>query len=345
MGFLTAIWMLSLVLSGTALTAVGAVMVLRWADTRRDRRSTARRGVALERLMAFLDGRADGAAVLAAAGGRTDVAADLVRELVGIVAGDDRERLVALLVVWDAPGRLLPALRARDRRRRREAAAALGLFDRDDVVAALRRALGDRDPEVRLAAARSLVEAGRPPPLDDLARAIVAGGGPVSQEWRGVFRRIAADGPDDFSAMTKADRPRDVRLFAIDALGRAAADGTLARLIDLFADPDVEIRAAALRALAVIGHPAATDVVRAGFADPAWEVRTQAAVTAGRIGLPDLNAVLEHQLHDGVWWPRYRAGQALARLGDDGLARLRALRDAGGPASRVADLALREAGA
>lgn len=344
MDFLAALWTASIVLSALAVAASAVLIVRRVLARRSAARRERLRAAVMDRLLDHLDGTGDAAAILDAAEGRVGLASTLVIELAAMLEGEARDRLVALLRAWDAPAHLVRALRTGDSRRRRDAAEALRLLASETVVAELRGALADASADVRLAAARSLAEMERLPPVADLVPAMRAAGGIASVGWRSVFRRAAEADPAGLLAVARSAGSRDARLFAVDAMARIPDPAVLEALTALADDPDTEVRAAALRTFAAIGHPAAEAALRRGFADPAWEVRTQAAVAAGRIGLASMHDLLAAQLHDPVWWPRYRAGQALVRLGEAGVARLRAVRGAGGSAARIAELALLETG-
>lgn len=89
------------------------------------------------------------------------------------------------------------------------------------------------------------------------------------------------------------------------------------------AAPELELRIASIRALGVLGHPAAAAAIMTALEDEIWEVRSAACKAAGRIGLIEAAPLLVQALADPAWWVRFRAGEALATLGDKGVTSLR----------------------
>ncbi len=113
---------------------------------------------------------------------------------------------------------------------RRFAARVLGDIARDEVARALAAALGDGDGEVRLAAA------------DSLAR---------------VAERIEVLPAEAVEALVEAQggAERDLRLFAVRALGAARARGAAGALAARLGDDDSFVRGEAIRALSKLGAP------------------------------------------------------------------------------------------
>ncbi|MBB11920.1 MAG: hypothetical protein CMN70_03630, partial [Sphingomonadaceae bacterium] len=90
--------------------------------------------------------------------------------------------------------------------------------------------------------------------------------------------------------------------------------GTIDLLERAAADPDPEIRRAALRASAKLGHPAAERWILPALNDPITSVRLQAIAASVSLGLrsalPDLTAMRS----DEELWIRLRVEQAFDRL-------------------------------
>lgn len=78
--------------------------------------------------------------------------------------------------------------------------------------------------------------------------------------------------------------------------------------------PDPEVRAAALRASARLGHPAAATWVFAGFRDPVASVRSHAIAASTRLGLRDAVPELRRLLADEELSVRLRAEQAIEQF-------------------------------
>jgi HEAT repeat protein len=343
--FLDALWQVSLAMMAMSLSIVLLLIAYRWIDARNDRHRRRRRGQIEAAIFAFLDGSADRDAVVNAAGPRVELVGEVGLELVDLVRGQDRDRLIALL---DGLG-VARALRRRVEHGRRlarmTAAERLRCFGDEETSAVLRRALEDRDPDVRLAAARSLAEIGALPPLAELVAKLQIGTVQHSQALRHVFRSLGRHHSAELIALLESDAPALAKVLALDALGRSGDYTAIAAIVAASADADIELRAAAFRALGDLGHPAALPAVSRGLADPDWEIRTQAAVCAGRIGFVSLLPKLVALLGDPVWWVRFRSIEALFALGEPGEHAVIAVsQGAPGPAARTAQLVLAERG-
>jgi HEAT repeat protein len=119
--------------------------------------------------------------------------------------------------------------------------------------------------------------------------------------------RLLEDAPDPSS---KSEAARLLGAFRIE--------GARARLTTLLADPNAEIREAAVAALSDLGG-ADVDALRARTKDESSDVRTQAARALGRLrakqAIPDLRRLLEDKDSLVV----RAAADSLWNLGDDGL--------------------------
>jgi HEAT repeat protein len=88
--------------------------------------------------------------------------------------------------------------------------------------------------------------------------------------------------------------------------------------------PDAEIRAGALGALGVLGHPGAGQVVAEALEDADWRVRLKAIECVRRVGLTEFFAQVMACADDEVWLVRFRAGQTLMSLAENDVANLKA---------------------
>ena len=104
------------------------------------------------------------------------------------------------------------------------------------------------------------------------------------RQW--AIQQMNEEGPDAFARLASAidDESPLVRGQAVEALGRHgdAALGPVERL--LTREPDADVRAAALRALADVGGDSATELVVSRIRDADVRVRAAAAEALGRVG-------------------------------------------------------------
>jgi HEAT repeat protein len=249
-----------------------------------------------------------------------------VLDLLRKVRGDSRQRLVALVVGQGTLDRMRRQARGLGAVRRAHAAELLGLLcrpeGRDDLV----RLLDDRDPEVRLVAARALGELGDPtaagPLLDSLVRT-------RSVPLRVVARSLARLGPTAGTMLVEGLGSQNALTRAVCAeicglVGVTAAQSVLLDVMDREEDEDVRIRAA--RALGRIGLPSALPaLVRATDSSQPMALRAVAARALGDLGGPGPVEFLEVLLGDPDYRVSTNAGQSMTRVGAAGLARLRQL--------------------
>jgi HEAT repeat protein len=260
-----------------------------------------------------------------------------VLDMLRKVRGESRQRLVDLVVAQGTVDRMRRRSRGLGAVRRAHAAELLGLLgqleSRDDLV----RLLADRDPEVRLVAARALGELGDPTAAGPLLQALARD---RSVPLRVVARSLARLGPDAASALVAGLASEDAVVRAVCAeisglLGVTAAQPALFAVMDAERDDDVRIRAA--RALGRIGLPSALPaLVRATDSSRPMALRAVAARALGDLGGPGPVDFLEVLLGDPDHKVSTNAGQAMCRIGAAGLARLRQVADRPGDAGDCA---------
>lgn len=334
MTFLAWLWSLSLVLVALSLALMGGLIVRRaWLNQRASQLESHRRSIT-RTILGYLDETCSLDDVKRDASASSFPLSDLVRDLLLLVRGDDRARLIALLVDLEVPRQYIDRLRRGSRHERAGAAEALRLFDDPDVVGALTAALDDSNAQVRLAAAGSLAELGACPPVATLVVKLRVGTTERSWALRRIFRGLVGSRLDEVARLLSDGSSPFVKALALDALGRSADYRVVHMIAPLVSDANAELRTAALRALATLGHPAAQPLVERAFGDEDGAVRTQAAVSAGRIGLIGLTPMLAQLVDDHNWWTRFRAAEALYVLGQKGRQTLAALAEHGSPRAR-----------
>ncbi|MFE3074909.1 fumarate reductase/succinate dehydrogenase flavoprotein subunit [Nocardia tengchongensis] len=222
---------------------------------------------------------------------------------------------IALLLSLDAPGiaELRPFLTDPDPRVRANALAVLTEHTPDGFADQLIAALADEDTEVRAAAVAGLRE---------LAEILPAATG-LEQH---------ADSPDPFVRAAVVDLLRALRAGTAELFGKASVDPdhrvriqavhALVSLDDwptLTAaahDDNREVRIAAARGLATIGHGGA-DTVRGLTGDRDPLVRAAAFTALARLGSDADASILTAALGDSAWQIREGAARGLAGVGSE----------------------------
>jgi HEAT repeat protein len=182
-------------------------------------------------------------------------------------------------------------------------------------VPALLEALEDRDPDVRIVAARSL---GRMR-LQAAEEALVA---QLGKHEQAVSARIAAiciemgsrTGP--LLIRTLRDGKPKARFWAARILGEVQESRACRSLGDALLDPDPDVRSASAWALGSIADRSSAPIVETALRDPVWYVRAHAAEALGKIGDTSMTSALADLLADRSWWVRRNALDALVRLGE-----------------------------
>lgn len=343
---LGAIWTVSLALAAISLLFMAVLIGRRVFIDRADARHAARRAQLQAQLIAAIG--SDGRSALPPVTGQSDrrILAEIGRELVDLVRGEDRARLLAAMEENGVVEAVLAGMTARSARRRERAVSCLAPFDRDDVRSALMDVLC-RDPvsAVRMSAAFALAEWGSPPPLPVIAEALGGLEHAGSLRLRALLVLIAASSPLELVDLMRADPRPPILAAALHALGQSGTLGAIDLMIEAASHADLTVRTEAFRALAQLGHPDAERAIPGGLADAAWQVRGQAARCAGQIGLVSAVPALEAALSDSQWWVRFRVSEALTKLGAQGMGALERAAKGTGPAAQTAQLVLAESGA
>ena len=258
--------------------------------------------------------------------------------------GDGRDVLVGLLDQRGTVQRLSRRLHQVGAVRRARAAELLGLLGEHAPREQLEHlALHDRDPEVRVVAARALGEIGDP----RSARALLAAAvGPKAVPLRVAARSLArlgtAAAPDLVHDLVHGQlAARAVSAEILGLLGATTAAAALAVAAEQDQALDVQIRS--VRALGRIGVPAALPVLqRCAAADQPAPMRAVAARAIGDVGGPTAIEVLGRLLDDGSHRVASNAARALGRLGDRALPTLRRAANGTGPGAKYAAEVLAE---
>ena len=287
MSTLTALWLVSLVLSGIALAIMIGLIVGRWIHASSSRSREAER----RRLIPLLLGTEPSPLQLDAVEPAHDLLADIATDLIQMVRGKEKENFVASAARLGVPDRLRQRLDRGSPRARLLAVEALGHFEDDETVRRLHAALDDQNSDVRLSAAIALASAGHAPPARELVDRLGIGTREHSVLIVGLFQEIAVHDPAQVKALIVDESVNPAaKAAAIDALA-ASGDYSLVPIIAdlvLTSEPDAEQLPRFLGALGDFAHPAGAKAVAHALGSPIWWVRAAAAEAAGRIGLENL---------------------------------------------------------
>lgn len=314
MNVLTVAWSAA---SAMAILSIACMVVLIAARLVRERQDAllAQSRLAIARLARPADADPAGIAGHIARLARRDELAPIIQETLATIAPLSRDAFLSRLARLGVPRALRWRLKRAATVGRVRAAEALAAFSPAEAQAALRRSWSDRNPRVRLAAARASIDLGAPPSFEDTLT-LAQGAGPANPAREDcIVRRIGAIFPDEASAaLARPNLPPRLRVALAESLSGATAPNVLAALMEVTKAPDPEMRAAAIGVLGASRSPASCEAVIKGLTDPAWPVRVRAANAAGALHLAEARPLLRRLGEDANWWVRLRAADAIRTI-------------------------------
>lgn len=325
MSLLALLWESSLAMTLAAVAWMFGLIIARLLRERSDARRAADQTRVRTAFLDILGGDLEALMRLKPYRRRARLMAEAVLDVLGLIRGAERERLIEVLGGMGVADRLRTRLDRGSKAGRIASAEALSAFPESATVDVLHSALQrTRDDDLRVAILISLLDLDAAPPLNALLDDVAARGLQDSLLYEPVIRRAAEAAPAEaVDAFMLSTAPAVTRAVLADALGAAGDYRAVEPLMQSAAMPELEVRIASLRALGVLGHPAAGLAIMTAMKDEIWEVRSAACEAIGRIGLIEAAPLLVQALSDPAWWVRFRAGEALAALGDKGIASLR----------------------
>jgi hypothetical protein len=338
------LWLTAWMLAAGSVGGAGLLIGIRFWREGADARRRMARAVVTQAYLAVMAGDREAVARLGGRHAQPAILAEALLELLGVVRGGDRDRLVEALNLWGLDRRLRPRLDHGPIQERLATAEALSVFPGPQNEVALRALLAHADPALRLAAARSLLLTDAYIDVGAFVDAVEQRHDPRSASLSDIFRLLAERQPADCAALlARRGVAESLRVMLAESLG-ASSDYAVLPILEAAALHDAPaVRVAALKGLGQLMHPLAETAVARGMADADPQVRTAAAAAAGAAGLADLTPRLAERLQDPVWTVRFQAAEALVRLGARGVAALQDAAHGGtGDAARIASLTLAE---
>ncbi len=216
-----------------------------------------------------------------------------------------------------------------DSETREAVAKAWGALGNRAAVPFLKKALGDQNPDVRIAAAAGLYKLGEVDGLTSLIDETKTFGGAPPTTPAQELRRMARDaararaviklgevaGDNAMAALKNAqkDAQGEVRDAAAIALARLGDDAVTAPFLDAVDDADEAVRASAAHSLGLIGRDGSVVLSKLAAGDKSASVRAEACGALGAFSDPASAAVLAAALRDKSGRVRLAAARSLAR--------------------------------
>jgi HEAT repeat protein len=199
-----------------------------------------------------------------------------------------------------------------DETTRRWAVEDLGDCGDDAAVELLVRALADPSPAVCEAALDALERIGGETVVQAALPALRSEHVPLRNAASLLLSQLGETAVEHLVGMA-ADEEKDVRLFAIDTLGRIGSPSAEAAIIRMLTDPDINVAAAAAAALGEVGTASAVGPLIEALKADSW-VRCAVAKSLGQIGGVEAAAMLAVLTAGEDELVAYAAIQALTQM-------------------------------
>ncbi len=270
------------------------------------------------------------------------VLAAYLAEMAEVIKGPEMVRLAAALKSSGLYRRLLRLARRGEAEHRLVFIEAMAAMPGRETSRFLRVITEEPNPEVSLAAFRTLWVLGDPVTIADVQKNADAPGGRTLDRLE-LTGMIGEANPEAALPWILNETGNEaVRVRLIDSVADAdwpPGDEALRHLASSSASPAV--RAAALRALAQVRRPGLGRVLADGLGSDDWQVRAEAARAVGECNRVELAKPLGLLLGDENWAVRFNAGSALTKLGTEGHAIIARVASGGhARARRTAELLL-----
>ncbi|WP_394729388.1 HEAT repeat domain-containing protein [Altererythrobacter sp. GH1-8] len=232
-----------------------------------------------------------------------------------LLRGGERQQLMQLAELDGLLRATLKRSRSWRAAKRIDAIRLLQQFGSEACIARLRE-LFTRDwkYEVRMEAAFALAAIHALPPPRETIRILGMFNRETNHLDAALLRASASQYTEQFEILLADPLSDNKRALLIDALGWSGDPSVIPLVAAAGKADNPELRSAALRAAAKLGHPLKSDWVIPLLEDPVSFVRIQAANTCASLGLVGAVPFLEKALQDEDIWVRVRAEQALGEL-------------------------------
>jgi hypothetical protein len=249
----------------------------------------------------------------------------IVLDLLRVMRGNDRERLIQILRNWNLFPYLSRAARKGPRGKRIQAITLLGHFNDTESLVILMGHAGDTDIYVQLATLRCLAERGATKYIGPIVNELQKARKTNALMLADVLGRFGDSAIPSLVRLLQSGANADVRVAAIMALERIGSLSSIDPLLKILHDENAEVRAQAASTLGKLGDVRAGAALTHCLVDAGRNVRLQAAIALGSLSYHKALPYLVKAMNDSEWWVRFRAAQALYKAGNNGIAMLKSL--------------------
>lgn len=201
--------------------------------------------------------------------------------------------------------------------RRLRAAVALAEMGDEPTAEVLMEHLSDREPEIRIQAARGLGRMRWTPAIDAIVERLGTENAWVASRFADTLLGFGRRATWPLLAYVRINQRFESRgpALAIRTLGSIGDDEAVRPLMGILDDAvDPEISIAAVEALGELRSPVALGRIREAATSDDWRIRAKAATAMATIGDPESAEVLAAGLSDPNWWVRRNSAAGLTQI-------------------------------
>lgn len=203
------------------------------------------------------------------------------------------------------------------RGRRLRAAVALAELGDESSIGLLMDHIDDRDPEVRLQAARGLGRMQWTPAIDSIVERFGIEEPWVRSRFADTLIGFGGKATWPLAAYIKVNHRHEVAgtVEALETLAAIGDEEAVVPILDVLGQsPDPEVAITAIESLGDLGGPLVAGPLEKASNSVDWRVRAKAVTALGQIGDTDSRPVLAAHLRDENFWVRRNSAAALARI-------------------------------
>lgn len=203
--------------------------------------------------------------------------------------------------------------------RRLRAAVALAEIGDETSAPILMECLDDREPEIRIQAARGLGRIRWTPAIDRIVWRFGIETPWVRVRFSDTLTMFGSKATWPLLAYVKINHKHETEgpKLALRTLAQIEDRDAVKPILEILAESrNLEIQIAAIEALGELGSPGAVPALSEMLTSPHWELRAKAATALGRIGDSWATPLLVGALRDPDWWVRRNSAAAIAHMPD-----------------------------
>ena len=201
--------------------------------------------------------------------------------------------------------------------RRLRAAVALAEIGDETSAPVLMDCLDDREPEIRIQAARGLGRIRWTPAIDRIVWRFGIETPWVRVRFSDTLTMFGRKATWPLLAYVKINHKHETEgpKLALRTLAQIEDRDAVKPILEILAESrNLEIQIAAIEALGELGSPGSVPALGEMLTSPHWELRAKAATALGNIGDTWATPLLIGALRDPDWWVRRNSAAAIARM-------------------------------